>query len=268
MTFIMPNNPYFSLIFVNYHSAFELAAALKSLFSYEQHRDLFEVLVVNNDQSETRVLEELARQWGISVRHLSENSGFGTATNEGVRVARGVVIGCINPDTLWTKEILGGLKEYFEQQAEGCLLGLTLLDEQGQPEAWSKGEAPRLTRLVWQNMATFFVKQLPPKTIDWVSGGGLFVNRETWQTLRGFDERFFLYFEDVDLCVRAQDLGVAIVSEERFAITHRGGKSFSSPESQKKYFYASQQQYYKKHRPRWEYTVLKLMHHFVHREHL
>lgn len=260
MTFIM-DSPRISLIFVNYRSAFELALALEALFSYERDQTLFEVIVVNNDTSEERVLTALAKQFSFRLFSRPENEGFGTAANFGASQARGSIVGFLNPDTLWQGQILPRVAHSFSSVKEKKILGLTLTNEQGEQEAFSSGSFPRLRTLLLNNAGWRERKQNP----DWVSGGAFFVAKQDFQELQGFDEGFFLYFEDVDFCVRARRHGIAIVSDPELRVFHRGGKSFVSESAQKRFFYASQEQYYAKHRPWWEAFFVRVFHRFFHR---
>jgi GT2 family glycosyltransferase len=61
--------------------------------------------------------------------------------------------------------------------------------------------------------------------MPWVSGAAMMVRRKTWEQVGGFDERFFMYFEDNDLCLRMRKLGWDIWYNPTVAITHLGGKS-------------------------------------------
>lgn len=248
------DSPIISLIFVNYRSVFELSCALKALFSFEQDQGLFEAIVVNNDATETKALESLARRIPFRLYMLPENRGFGVAANVGAAEARGEVLGFLNPDTVWQRPMLEEIAHVFQVGASQKVVGLRLIDALGQGEAFSKGSAPRLHLLLWDNL---FSKREPSDSpVEWVSGAALFMSRPFFQELGGFDEQFFLYFEDVDLCLRAKRSGAAIVSDNRFSLVHRGGKSFASREAQKRFFYLSQQRYYRKHRPQWERWLL------------
>ena len=263
MIFTMASSPYFSLIFVNYQSVWTLSLALKSLFSLEKERTLFEVIVVNNDARERAALEEMARLLPFRLIENDANHGFGQGANKAAQEATGTILGFLNPDILWQETSLSRLKGFFLGQATPTLLGLRLLDEDGKEEAWSAGKSPRLASLLWNNIFHRFLPQSPSfDGLEWVSGCGLFVPKDVFLSVGGFDEAFFLYFEDVDLCLRAKGHGVSIVRDPRFTLMHRGGKSFSTHSSQKKRFYNSQETFFKKHRPSSESFVLHLLHRF------
>lgn len=244
------DSPIISLIFVNYQSVFELSCALKALFSFEVEQELFEVIIVNNDATETKALESLARRIPFYLHTLPENVGFGKAANVGVAKARGKIVGFLNPDTVWQRPMLEELIRVFQESESQKVVGLRLIDVMGQREAFSQGAAPRLGLLLQDNL--FFTRESSDLSVEWVSGAALFMERPFFRELGGFDEQFFLYFEDVDLCLRARKSGATILSDHHFSLVHQGGKSFASREAQKRFFYLSQQRYYEKHRPQWE----------------
>ncbi|MDO8565751.1 MAG: glycosyltransferase family 2 protein [Candidatus Moranbacteria bacterium] len=261
----MNANPSVSLIFVNYRSARYLTGALKSLFSFELADDFFEVIVVNNDSSERIALQNLQRAFPFLLIESSENTGFGCGCNLGARRARGAILGFINPDVLWEGTYLRKIAAVFGENRQVGVLGMALFDTKRRPEAWSVGEEPSfislslnnflpVRRAAYQNQKSF--------SSDWVSGGALFVRAALFAEIGGFDERFFLYFEDADLCKVVRRLGFSVISCPQFPLIHLGGKSQISRQLQKKHFYDSQKKYFEKHRPTWENNALKFLHFF------
>ena len=258
----MEIKPEFSLIFVNFRSVWYLSLALHKIFAIERERDLFEVIVVNNDQRETRALERLAEQFSFRLVQTKNNLGFGGGANAGAAVARGRIFGFLNPDTEWQHPMLVQMATSFEEAQQPQLLGLVLTNECGVREAWSAGVTPSLGRLIMRKCLPFLgdMTGISVEKPEWTSGGALFVSREAFQRVAGFDERFFLYFEDVDFCRRAHKVGIPLVIDARFVILHRGGRSFHSHKSQKQYYYRSQRYYFAKHRPTVEGSLLHFFH--------
>lgn len=255
----MASSPSISLVFVNYRSVFSLSLALESLFSFEQERDAFEVIIVNNDKEEEQAILALGQKLGLRVYTLPANSGFGSAANFGAAQAKGKFVAFINPDTVWQRPMLGDIDRFFHDSREEQILGVRLFDRYGRPEAFSRGTAPRFLTLLFQNIFPFYTQTRAHPPYDWVSGAALFLPKALFQRINGFDEDFFLYFEDVDLCLRAREQGAKIVSIDQFFLLHQGGKSFSSSKEQKKHFYISQQRYYAKHRSSLEGYLLRVL---------
>lgn len=261
----MNANPHISLIFVNYRSARHLSDALESLSSLERETDLFEVIVVNNDPSESTRLEEIRQTFPFLLIESGENIGFGGGNNLGARSANGKILGFINPDVLWTGAHLQKITRFFDENQKIGILGMALLDADNRPEAWSAGFEPSLATLFRNNI--FPAKQaLWDKEglsfPDWVSGGALFIRSGLFSAIGGFDERFFLYFEDVDLCTEARKRGFAVARHSSFPLIHLGGRSRRSLCLQKRHFYDSQKKYFGKRRPRWESKALACLRFF------
>ena len=120
-------HPAISLIFVNYRSARYLEKALRSLFRAE-NQGTFEVIIVNNDASESKTLHSFQRAYPIQVLEAGGNKGFGTAANLGAEAARGTVLGFLNPDVEWPGKQLEAIQEVFSSSSEPAVLGISLLD--------------------------------------------------------------------------------------------------------------------------------------------
>mgnify|MGYP003393682782 CR=1 FL=1 len=256
---------------MNYRSAQYLNGALASLFSFEQEGDFFEVIVVNNDPLESEALRLLKQAFPFFLIESGGNVGFGRGNNLGAKKARGKILAFINPDVLWTGMHLRSIAAVFAEQQMIGILGMALLNADKEPEAWSAGREPSLLNLLrnnvlpekqalWQRPELFFP--------DWVSGGGLCIRQALFSAIGGFDERYFLYFEDVDLCAAARQRGFSVARHTAFPLLHLGGKSQHSTRSQKKHFYASQRQYFAKHRPRWEWMILSWLQALFHKRYV
>lgn len=261
-TFTMTTNPIISIIFVNFQSVWSLSLALKSLFSREPLEGSFEVIVFNNDPRERVVLKQLSSVLPFRLVQSKENIGFGQGVNRAASHAQGDILGFLNPDTKWSRGSLTEIRGFFKEQSKETILGLHLVDELGAPEPWSKGSAPTLTLLLKEKVVALFGRYGGKKNgaLDWVSGGGVFLSKKLFLDLGGFDKDFFLYFEDVDLCVRAKKRGGVIACHSGFSLEHAGGGSFRSPIFQKAQYYLSQERYFQKHRPKVEFWAVCLFH--------
>ncbi|MEI9966463.1 MAG: glycosyltransferase family 2 protein [Candidatus Moraniibacteriota bacterium] len=249
-----------SLIFVNYRSARYLESALQSLFAQEKEED-FEIIISNNDAEETVTLHGLQARYPFTLVENRGNIGFAAACNRAAAQASGEVIGFLNPDILWREKLLPSIIAIV--QNEQAVIGLSLLTTQGLQQAYDHGHAPTLSRLflnhllprsLWRHAST----NLSLRSVDWVSGCTLFLPQALFSQLGGFDEDFFLYYEDIDLCMRAKLAGRPVWYASGFAVTHLGGKSQPSRASQKRAYFASQRRYFGKHRPLWERLLLPL----------
>lgn len=258
--------PRFSLVFVNFHSGKYLAKALESLFLWESPL-YFEVIVVNNDEKEAKLLQSLQSFFPFRLIESGENLGYGGGINRGSDEAKGNIYGFLNPDTLWQESTLLPVEKCFLEEERLGVLGLSLRNKDGSQEAWSSGRDMSLFRLIGSNFFPSLFRfpdrrgALPSGSVrvDWVSGGALFVRKEIFKELHGFDERFFLYFEDVDFCRRVRERGFRIALCQSPRLLHFGGRSQTSPSLQKRAFYASQETYFKKYFSPLEYGTLRLL---------
>jgi len=255
----MPNTPLYSLIFVNYGSARYLAEAIQSI-QHTEDLSRSELIVVNNDPNEYSVIHALSRIFGFIVIESGQNGGFGKGANLGAAAAQGHIIGFINPDILWTGRSLDSILSLLSDQTIG-VAGISLVDSNGQQESFSFGDELTFSRLIKNNLFPIASRKNTSETIttDWVSGGALFMRKDDFSNIGGFDERFFLYFEDMDLCKRMRAFGKSIRLSFKTSITHRGGKSHPSHASQKRYFFESQETYMRKYRPKKEIFALRLL---------
>src|SRR5919199_2467999 len=175
--------PLVSLVVVTYNSvpllpAFFVALAATTYPAYE-------VVVVDNASHDATL--PYLRETQPRVRTLANttNRGFGRACNQGAEVARGDLLVFLNPDVTVTPDWLTLLVAHSAAHPEvGILCPVTLYP----------GDVPRPTTEVLRESAA-------------VPGCAMMVTRAAWQTLGGFDEQIFLYWEDTELCWRAWGMG-------------------------------------------------------------
>ncbi len=259
----MHKKPLFSVIIVNYRSAEHLRRALRSLPEAWQ----WEVIVVNNDRSEEKVLEEWREEGLITLVSSGGNIGFGAAANIGALHATGRFFLFLNPDTLWQWGTFSEIAEFFEKHPKVGVIGAKMVDNSGSSEKWSAGLSLSFFELVRNNIGIPSGKHIWESRrrigSGWVSGAALFVRKETFIAADGFDERFFLYFEDMDLCHRVRLMGQRVVLYPEVVIRHLGGKSSLSAHLQKREFYRSQRLYFEKHRSRTEAKAVAFLQRFI-----
>lgn len=184
----------------------------------------------NKVRSETEILgSEL-----IEV-HYTENMGFGAGCNRGVAYSTSAFVLFLNPDAAilqWSQPNVDALL----LSGTVSVIGPNIVDNHGKPEA-SAGLFPGARRFAWntlmrQRSSFRQAYLLPPgdiRYVDWVSGAALVINRALFNKLNGFDEHFFMYYEDVNLCMRVAASGAGIARSGAFLVTHdRGGTSASS----------------------------------------
>lgn len=252
------NPPLLSVIIVNYRSADLIGRLLESLGDTGLSREEYEIIISNNDPDEQVAVDSLAARHKLKALHHAENLGFGAGSNRAAAVAQGKYLLFCNPDTEFLSGDIREAIRFFERNSG--IIGFRLVDADGRPERWSVGTDVSLWEIARNNLG------LPPGKRLWesrrtieagrVSGAAFMMSKDLFDHLDGFDEDFFLYFEDADLCHRARQAGHAVLYHPTIAFNHQCGHSMPNHTEQKRHYYASQSRYFRKHRPKWENILL------------
>ncbi len=209
-----------SILIVGFRSRAFLAKAIGSIGNAAS-QVAHEVRFVNNsdDDSEQQVIEQFP---SVIVVPSRGNIGFGAGNNYLAQGAKGRFLLMLNPDTVLEPNAVDILAAAAEAAPEFDILGGLSVDQNGQGLAPSRLEFPTLGSIlrgiIGQGSLPLPDSQSSaPVPVDSVSGAFLLIRREVWDRLGGFDERFFLYAEELDLCRRliAQGGKVGIVPQAR-----------------------------------------------------
>jgi len=254
-----------SIIIVNFNGARHTFACITSIRAYAPPFP-HEIIVVDNKSSDNE-REELQRQLPDCTIVLNDkNLGFGRANNLGAARASGELLFFLNNDTIVTSDILTPLVAILERNPLMGLIGPALRNQDGTFQV-SFGQFPSLMK-EWQTRRLNAringeivnrVGAVEERMRDWITGAAMMLRKECFDALGGFDESYFMYFEDVDLCFRARRRGHEIGYAADCSLIHLGGMSYSSGESliQKEYR-RSQLRFYDKFRAWPERLMLRL----------
>src|SRR5829696_4292451 len=226
----------FSVLIVNYASWPLTVRCIESLYR-TGYRD-FETIVVDNDGVQPPELPSSVRL----IRN-EENVGFARAHNRGIAASTGDIVTLINPDTVVEENFFDDLEEFFAQTPKVGIVGPRILEVDGELQLSARREISALSGLLGRTslLTRLFPKssivksQFPavtegsqPSAVDWVSGACMAIRRETLQGIGPLDERFFMYFEDADLCRRARASGWLVYYLPQVEIVHQTGASSRS----------------------------------------
>jgi GT2 family glycosyltransferase len=219
-----------SVVVVNYRQ-WELTARLVAQLgsSASARSGSSEIVLVDNHSPRHRLLGKLRRLEGVSLRRWGRNRGFARAANEGVRLSQGAWVLLLNPDVSVPTGFLDSVQDLIarldREEPRTGIVGLGVRDGSGRRQP-STGPFPTLlgtlARLVlprrWRKYDLVAARSHQP--IDWVSGCCLLVRRQVLDELGGLDPSFFLYYEDVDLCLRARQRGWHVRHETGVCAVH------------------------------------------------
>jgi hypothetical protein len=250
-----------SIIVINYKSKKNLLLCLKSLEKFLIGLS-YEIIIVNNDKEES--LGEIRESFSeVKIIEQNKNIGFGCAVNAGAKIAEGEILFFLNPDTEMVAGKLQDIGNQFIDNEKAGTSGCRIVDARGQTQPWISGVKKDFWDLLKNNLGLRKSQKIweARKKIeaDWVAATAMFIKKDLFDRLGGFDENIFIYFEDVDLCERARGLGKKVIYFPEFVVKHISGASFENKKNQKRYYHISQEYFFQKHCQKWEATIIKLI---------
>jgi GT2 family glycosyltransferase len=252
-----------SIVIVNWKSIEFLIPCIESIKKNTQSKH--EIIIIDNNSGSAEQTE-ISKIKNIITIFNPDNKGFATACNQGFQIAQGNYIFMLNPDTLLIGSTIDILIDYLENNTtifaaapklvygEDCShhpsvkhftspFGHFFLMLPVVGKLWKK----------WRNISTNPNK---PKIIDCVWGAAIMFRKEVFMKIGFFDERFFLYSEEVDLCRRMKMKGMRLAYHPQAVVAHYGGKSQEkSTTSKQNLFWTSKLQYFEKYYPSWQTTL-------------
>lgn len=266
--------PDLSIIIVSYKNDPEVLRAC--FMSLAASRDVtFETFVIEN-AGDARVaqiaFEALPDTY---VRISTENLGFAKAVNDGMKKARGRYTLLLNPDTVVPPDALRKMVDHLDQDINVGIASSVIRYEDGTLQESIR----RFPTLIDQLLILFKVPHLLPnigpvnrymmrdmdplvsRDVDSIMGAFMFIRPEVIQKIGFLDERFFIWFEEVDYCKMARDAGFTIRHYADVAITHHKGKSFGqvSTLQKQRWIRKSMRQYFRKHGQTFAANLLLLL---------
>jgi GT2 family glycosyltransferase len=208
--------PDLSIIIINYNTADLVLRCLSSIETQEGVAG--EIFVVDNASTDGSPHMIASRFKSVHLIANSQNVGFSRANNQALQTASGRYILFLNPDTEVKPEALENAIRYMERNQKMGLAGFRLINPDGSPQQSLEHRYPG------HRHAAGELTDLPGD-IAWVPGAAMIARRQLVEQTQGFDERYFLYAEDVDLCISARKIGWEIGFIEDAVAVHWGGQS-------------------------------------------
>jgi GT2 family glycosyltransferase len=213
-----------SVIIVNWNAGTALVDCLASVAA--QAERVAEVVLVDNASTDGSTAAGCALHPGVRLVETGANLGFAGGANRGAERARGEVLVFLNPDACVLPGAVAALADALVGTPGAGIAGGGLLGRHGRWEPGAARFAP-VRHLLLDTSAGRLGARLrrAPYVVDWVYGTFMAVRRETFRRLGGFDTRYFLYGEDMDLCSRAARLGERTIHVPAARAVHRANLS-------------------------------------------
>lgn len=230
------------IIIVNHNSSKCTIKAIESL-KEKINGYIPNIIVVDNASIDTP--EIVASKFSdVELLINKENLGFSKAINQALKKTMNDYSVILNPDTVIVNGFIKEVIDYLEKNQDIGIVGPRIFDSDGSiqgsarrfPTFWTSmfGRKSPLTKMFPNNPFTrkefvcFNEDAREVFEVDWVSGACMVIRRKSLEAVGGFDERFFLYWEDTDICKRVRDAGWKIVYYTRAKVIHYIGRSSST----------------------------------------
>jgi hypothetical protein len=222
---------------INWNTRDMILSLLGSLSATEHEHDL-ELIVVDNDSSDNSA-EAIRQQFpDAKLVPQTENLGFARGVNAGMEVATLPLVLLLNTDAQTSRASIEEMAQYMAEFPQVGILGPRVLnlDRSHQPSCW------RDPSLVWLALGAVGLTKLKPfrferygekvfetaTEVDCVCGSAMMIRRDLFDELGGFDEDYFMYFEETDLCVQARQHGMQVHHAPVGEFLHEAGGSAKS----------------------------------------
>jgi hypothetical protein len=218
-----------SIILITYNNVHELPLCLAALSN--AYKNITTEIIIADNASTDDALKKIKLTSNEKLIKNKYNFGFAKACNQAAKIAKGKYLLFLNPDTIVTQDTISEMLRIIKGKKDKGILGCKVLnrDKTIQP---SCGNFPTIFN-VFLDRIPLFNKTIRTQLIrneayyqhdhepDWISGVCMLMAKKTFFSLNGFDEKYFLYVEDVDLCYRAKKAGYKIYYSPNATIYHK-----------------------------------------------
>ncbi|MCL5432838.1 MAG: glycosyltransferase family 2 protein [Patescibacteria group bacterium] len=254
-----------SIIILNYKTGDFTVSCVNSVFDIykdELSKKNIEIIVVDNGSNDDSVEEISVLKKEISnlkVISNKKNLGFSGGNNLGAKQASGKYFLFLNSDTQVLDRGIKRMIDFLEKHTHVGILGgkLKNTDETNQDSAGKFFDLINIFLMLFGGEKLLRTSPDKEAMVDWVSGASLMIRADLFRKLDGFDDNFFMYLEDMDLCLRAKKMGYSTYFYPDVKILHSehgsSNRSFAIINIYKGIIY-----FYKKHKGFLEYNVVKV----------
>lgn len=261
-----------SIIIVSWRVPMALERCILSIKKYLSSSP-HEIIVIDNNSNDQTV--EILQKKYPDVRLIinQTNLGFALANNIAASQANGEYLLILNPDTEFIDNSIEQAIDYCDSHQEVGICGINIINRDLSNQL-SVRPLPNLysqiiTLLKLNNIFPFINKKYLSRNfnynlnqvVDSISGACFLIKKDLWLKLKGFDENYFIWFEEVDLCYRCKMLGYLVYYYASARVIHDGAQSFTQimPKEKQKVFNHSLLYYFAKNKPCWQKYILQLV---------
>ncbi|SDE95788.1 glycosyltransferase family 2 protein [Epilithonimonas hungarica] len=259
-----------SVIIVHYQVSDLLKNCILSIQKYFQGFE-YEIIVVDNASPDAKWKELITEFPNVNFIESKENLGFSKANNIGVKAAKGEYVYILNPDTEIEGDYFKEILDFADSQKNIGAIGLRMHNAKGEFLPESKRSVPalinsfeKLFTKLRDDSKTYYrndVDEFGIAEVTVMTGANLLIKKSVYQEVGGFDERYFMYGEDIDLCYTILRKGYKNFYYGKYSILHYKGESTVKNQLYLNRFFGAMDifigKYYKKQKP-FQYLLMKI----------
>lgn len=252
-------NPILSIVYVYYNTPYEIKKSIESLKRTLQTKS-YEIIIIDN-ASLKNLPQDIYKLSNINIIRNKKNYGYGKGLNQGCRIAKGKYLLLVNPDVEFTEDSIRYLLDRIENDSKIGIVAPQLINEEkeviqsisGMPYLPGALFIFSFISKIWPNNPfsskyhNAGLDRNQEQNVDVVGGACLMVRKFLFDAVGGFDERFFMYFEEADFCFRIKKIDYKILYLPKAKVTHLIGRSTRDKEWIKKTFEQSRFKFFKKY---------------------
>lgn len=259
-----------SVIIVHYQVKDLLRNCILSIKKYFQGFE-YEIIVVDNNSPDSTWKSLISEFPEVDFLALDKNYGFSKANNIGVKSAKGEYVYILNPDTEIEGDYFQEILDFADNQEKFGALGLRMHNLKGEFLPESKRSVPALINSFEKLFTTFNnnsktyyrndVDEFGITEVEIMTGANLLLKRSVYEEVGGFDERYFMYGEDIDLCYTILRKGYKNFYYGKYSLLHYKGESTVKDKVYLNRFFGAMNifigKYYKRQKP-FQYLLMKI----------
>ncbi|SFS71295.1 glycosyltransferase family 2 protein [Lutibacter maritimus] len=245
-----------SIVIVNYNVRYFLEQCILSIIDASKKLAV-EIIVVDNNSTDDSVPFLQSNYPSINLIANKENVGFSKANNQGVSIAKGEYVLILNPDTVIAEDTLDTIFNFAKTKQNLGILGVKLIDGSGKYLPESKRGIPtpsasfnKLFGISSSQKGKYYATHIGENESGVVAvlvGAFMFMQKSVYNEVKGFDEDYFMYGEDIDLCYKVLNKGYQNYYFSDTQVIHYKGESTKKDLIYLKYFHNAMKIFYKKH---------------------